>query len=100
MRLKKKADFRVHVLIYVLVNTFLIAIWAMSGAGFFWPVFPLVGWGSGLLRTLGTLTATTCRPPTARSTGRWNGCGLGSDIHTLLVKGLAAAGALTARQIH
>ena len=26
----------------------LIAIWAVTGAGFFWPVFPLLGWGIGL----------------------------------------------------
>ena len=25
-----------------------VAIWAASGAGFFWPVFPLLGWGAGL----------------------------------------------------
>ena len=46
--LKKKRDFRAHVLIYVLVNAFLIGIWAISGAGFFWPVFVLGGWGIGL----------------------------------------------------
>ncbi len=46
--LKKKRDFRAHVLIYVLVNAFLIGIWAISGAGFFWPAFVLGGWGIGL----------------------------------------------------
>ena len=43
--LKKKRDFRSHVVVYVLVNALLIAIWAVTGAGFFWPVFPLLGWG-------------------------------------------------------
>jgi 2TM domain len=47
-RIKKKSDFHVHVLIYVLVNTFLVTIWAMTGSGYFWPVFPMVGWAIGL----------------------------------------------------
>ena len=47
--LKKKRDFRTHVLMYVVVNAFLIGIWAVSGADFFWPVFVLGGWGIGLV---------------------------------------------------
>ena len=46
--LKKKREFRAHVLAYVLVNSMLIVIWAMTGAGFFWPIFPLMGWGVGV----------------------------------------------------
>src|SRR5262249_22785021 len=38
-RWKKKHDFRAHLLVFTLVNTFLVAIWAATGAGFFWPVF-------------------------------------------------------------
>jgi uncharacterized membrane protein len=48
-RLKKKRDFKTHVLIYVTVNTFLVVIWAVTGAGFFWPIFPLLGWGIGVV---------------------------------------------------
>jgi hypothetical protein len=45
-RLKKRRDFYGHLLVYLMVNAFLIAIWAMtSDHGFFWPIFPLVGWG-------------------------------------------------------
>lgn len=47
--LKKKRDFRTHLLMYVLVNAFLIGIWAISGADFFWPAFVLGGWGIGLV---------------------------------------------------
>jgi hypothetical protein len=47
--LKKKAEFRVHLLAYVLVNAFLVAIWAVTGRPFFWPVFPIAGWGIGLV---------------------------------------------------
>ena len=48
-QLKKKSDFRAHLLAYVLVNTFLVAMWALTGANFFWPAFPLLGWGIGLV---------------------------------------------------
>jgi hypothetical protein len=49
-RLKKRRDFYGHVLIYVLVNTFLVVIWwATSPDSFFWPVFPIVGWGIGVV---------------------------------------------------
>ena len=47
-RLKKKRDFATHVVVYVLVNAFLVAIWAATGADFFWPIFPILGWGIGL----------------------------------------------------
>jgi len=30
------------------VNAFLVVIWAVTSAGFFWPVFPILGWGIGL----------------------------------------------------
>ena len=49
-RLKKRRDFHGHVLIYVLVNTFFVVIWAVTSPdGFFWPIFPIVGWGIGLV---------------------------------------------------
>jgi hypothetical protein len=49
-QLKKRRDFYGHLLIYVLVNTFFVVIWAVVGAHvFFWPVFPIVGWGIGVV---------------------------------------------------
>ncbi len=47
-RLKKKRDFRAHVFIYVAVNAMLVVIWAVTGSGFFWPIFPILGWGVGV----------------------------------------------------
>ena len=47
-RLKDKRDLKAHVLAYVMVNLLLVGIWAASGAGFFWPVFPILGWGIGI----------------------------------------------------
>jgi 2TM domain len=48
-RLRKKRDFKTHLLMYVAVNAFLVAIWAVTSAGFFWPIFPILGWGIGLV---------------------------------------------------
>jgi hypothetical protein len=49
-RLKKQRDFRSHLLVYVLVNTLLVVIWMMTDPhGFFWPVFPIAGWGIGVI---------------------------------------------------
>ena len=48
-RLKRKRDFGAHLFVYLVVNGFLIGIWAFIGAGFFWPVFLLFGWGIGLV---------------------------------------------------
>jgi hypothetical protein len=47
-QLKKKRDFRTHIFIYVLVNAMLVVIWAATGAGLFWPIFPILGWGIGV----------------------------------------------------
>jgi hypothetical protein len=47
-RLNKKRDFRTHLLMYVLVNAMLVVIWAVTNTGFFWPIFPILGWGIGV----------------------------------------------------
>jgi hypothetical protein len=48
--LKKRRDFFAHLLVYLMVNGFLIVIWMVtSPAGFFWPIFPMVGWGIGVV---------------------------------------------------
>lgn len=51
-RLKKKRDFRAHLVAYVLVNALLWAIWGVvwftSGVWFPWPLFALFGWGIGV----------------------------------------------------
>jgi hypothetical protein len=48
-RLKKRSEFGAHLLAYVLVNAFLVAIWVMSDSGFFWPIFLILGWGIGVV---------------------------------------------------
>jgi hypothetical protein len=49
---------------YFAVMTMLVAIWALTGAGYFWPVWPMLGWGVPLffgVLGIGTL-APRCRP--------------------------------------
>lgn len=47
-RVKAKRDFKSHAAAYVIVNAMLVGIWVVSGRGYFWPVWALLGWGIGL----------------------------------------------------
>ena len=48
-RIHAKRGFGRHAAAYVVVNLFLIAIWAItSRGGYFWPIWPLLGWAVGL----------------------------------------------------
>jgi hypothetical protein len=48
--LKKKRDFKTHLLMYVAVNAVLVVIWALTNPdGLFWPIFPILGWGIGVI---------------------------------------------------
>lgn len=48
-RLRKRRDLGAHVVSYVVVNAMLIGIWALTGGGYFWPAWVLLGWGIGLI---------------------------------------------------
>ena len=50
---RRARDLRAQLVSYLLINAFLVAIWLATciSAGrllFFWPVFPMLGWGFGL----------------------------------------------------
>ena len=47
-RLVRRRAFTAHLAAYVLVNVFLVAIWSFIGAGLFWPMIPILGWGIGV----------------------------------------------------
>lgn len=47
-RLKGKRALKASIFSYVVINAFLIGIWAVSGAGYFWPFWVLLGWGIGI----------------------------------------------------
>ena len=48
-RLKEKRDFTTHVIVYVVVNAFLVVVWAFTSGDYFWPMWPIAGWGIGLV---------------------------------------------------
>jgi hypothetical protein len=62
-----------HVRAYVAVNVMLIAIWALTGAGYFWPIWPILGWGVGVVADAGRLRGPCRRRSSNRasSTARW-----------------------------
>jgi signal transduction histidine kinase len=37
---------RIHVGVFGIVMTVLVIIWAITTAGYFWPIWPLLGWGA------------------------------------------------------
>ena len=47
--LKRKRDFLNHVLVFGVVIASLWAIWATTGFGFPWPIFPMALWGVGVV---------------------------------------------------
>ena len=47
-QLQRWRDFTSHLIAYLVINAAFVVIWAAGGRGFFWPVFPLVGWAVGL----------------------------------------------------
>jgi len=47
-RIQAKRAFGRHATIYVAVNLLLIAVWALTGRSYFWPIWPILGWGLAL----------------------------------------------------
>ena len=48
-RLEDKRGFWNFFVVFLVVSAGLIGIWALSGGGFFWPVFPIGGMGIALV---------------------------------------------------
>jgi fatty acid desaturase len=51
VRVEKKRKFRSDLVAYIVVNAFLVGIWAFNGAGYFWPGWVLAAWGLGMILT-------------------------------------------------
>jgi 2TM domain len=48
-RVEKKSKFHADLVAYVVINAFLVGVWAVTGAAYFWPGWVLAGWGALLL---------------------------------------------------
>jgi hypothetical protein len=57
-RRRRSGELRVFLGVAVL----LIAIWALTGAGYFWPMWPLAGWGFFVLTPHKALGFPACHP--------------------------------------
>jgi hypothetical protein len=44
----QRLSFRIHATVFVAVNLMLIVVWALTGGGYPWFLYALVGWGVGL----------------------------------------------------
>jgi hypothetical protein len=47
-RIEARRALASHAIVYLVVNTFLVAVWWFTGAGYFWPAWVIGGWGIGL----------------------------------------------------
>lgn len=48
-RIERKRKLRGDFVAYVVINAFLVGVWAATGFGYFWPGWVLAGWGVLLL---------------------------------------------------
>ncbi len=46
---KRRAGFKTTLLVYILVNLLLVGIWYATRGSYFWPIWPISGWGIGML---------------------------------------------------
>lgn len=54
---RRSEEFRSHLRAFVAVQLLLVSIWALTDMGYFWPVWPFLGWGVGLLSHAGAFGA-------------------------------------------
>jgi hypothetical protein len=47
--MKDRREFGSHAVAFVVVNTFLIGAWAVTGADYFWPAWVIAAWGVGFV---------------------------------------------------
>lgn len=48
-KILRRRVFWLHAAIYLAVNVALVAVWALVGGGYPWFVFPILGWGIGVV---------------------------------------------------
>ena len=49
-RVEAKKGFFIHITVYIVVNIILVLVWAFAaGGGFPWFIFPIFGWGIGII---------------------------------------------------
>lgn len=46
---RKRVEFKSHLFVYAVIMAALWIIWAITGQGYPWPAWPMLGWGIGIL---------------------------------------------------
>ena len=55
---------------FLAVNLVLVAVWALSGGGYFWPAWPILGWGLALAKGGPCIRRRSGRSPAVATTAR------------------------------
>jgi uncharacterized membrane protein len=61
-RIKARRDFWYMIAVFIVVSIILIAVWAFSGTGYFWPMWPLFGFGIATVFSALSVFGPTSRP--------------------------------------
>jgi hypothetical protein len=48
-RIEKRRSLQGALVAYVVINAFLVGVWAVTGGGYFWPAWIIAGWGVGMV---------------------------------------------------
>jgi len=48
-RARRRVEFRTHLIVYVITISTLWIIWMITRQGYPWPIWPMAGWGIGVL---------------------------------------------------
>jgi hypothetical protein len=48
-RLQARRDFASHVFVFIVANTAVVLIWAITGSGYFWPAWLIGLWAIGVI---------------------------------------------------
>jgi len=59
---------KAHVRAYLLFCVSMVALWAVTGLGYFWPIWPIMGWGIGVVSH-----TAACWPRRTRGIGAGTG---------------------------
>jgi fatty acid desaturase len=57
-----RTSFRIHATVFVAVQLALIVVWALTGGGYPWFLYALVGWGIGLAAHFAAVRDSYRRP--------------------------------------
>lgn len=65
----QRMGFRIHATTFVAVQLLLVVTWALTGAGYPWFLFPLIGWGVGLAAHFATVRDSYRRDAPSNAAG-------------------------------